>query len=76
MAKGCVADQPLAAPASPAQQRHVCLGPGFIEKDQPFGLQVVLQLSPLVACGGDIGARLFRGAERLLWDGPPLLPGE
>jgi hypothetical protein len=46
---------------------HVGLGPGFVDKDQPFGLKPALVFLPPLAPAGDIGAVLFAGAQRLFF---------
>ena len=55
---------PAKAIAAIAMAEANLSGQGFVQKDQPFGRQAVLSLSPLVTRGGNVGARLLQGAER------------
>jgi hypothetical protein len=44
---------------------HVGLGPGFVDKDQPFGVKPALVFPPSLAPAGNVGAVLFAGAQAL-----------
>jgi len=44
---------------------HVGLGPGLVDKDQPFGVKPALMFPPLLAPAGDIGAVLLAGVQAL-----------
>ena len=54
-----------AAWAAAIKARHVGLGPGLIEKDQPMRIQPGLQFAPGTARLGDVCTRLLGGSERL-----------
>jgi hypothetical protein len=56
-------DQPFPAPRPSARPGHVGFGPGFVEKDQPCGIQPRLRFPPAVTRFGDVCARLFSGME-------------
>jgi hypothetical protein len=45
--------------------RHVGGGPGFIDEDQPVGVEVDLILKPLFALDQDVRAILFGGVRGL-----------
>ena len=53
--------QPLAARCPAAQGRHVGLGPGFIDEDQPGGINTALISLPLRPVPGDIRSVLLAG---------------
>jgi hypothetical protein len=44
---------------------HVGLGPGFVDKDQVFGVKPALIFLPPLAPAGDVGAILFAGVQAL-----------
>jgi hypothetical protein len=44
---------------------HIGLGPGLVDKDQPFGVKPALVFLPLLAPAGDIGTILFAGVQAL-----------
>ena len=58
-------DQAGAAGASPMPPGHVGLGPGLVDKDQPFGVKPALVFLPLLAPAGDVGAILLAGVQAL-----------
>lgn len=63
-AKGRLGQQ-LVTPQRPTpDRRHVRLGPGFINEDQPLGIKPRLILLPLCAPSRDLGAILFGGEQR------------
>lgn len=63
--------QPLALEAPPAKARHVGLQAGFIEKDQPVGLQPALPTPPSLALLGNVGATLLARPQRFMeWPAP------
>ena len=49
-----LADQPLSPVAPSPDRRHVGLGPGLVEEDQPAGIDVPLMASPAGAAAGDL----------------------
>ena len=61
MAIGHLGMQPLALWRPAAQRGHVGLGPGLIDKDEAAGIRSALELLPLFASPGDLGAQLFGG---------------
>ena len=61
VAVGRAADQALAARRPAPERRHVRLGPGLIDEDEPAGVNPALILLPLPAPPGDVGALLFAG---------------
>jgi len=44
---------------------HVGLGPGLVDKDQPFGIKPALVFLPSLAPAGDVGAILLAGVQAL-----------
>ncbi len=56
-------DQPLPHGAAPMQAGHIRLGPGFIDKDQPLGINVPLVSFPLLPAAGDVMTILLTGAQ-------------
>jgi hypothetical protein len=50
---------PLAAQGSAAKPRHLGIGSGFVDEDQPLGIEVRLALEPELAAGEDIRALLL-----------------
>lgn len=50
---------------------HIGLGPGFIDEDQPRGLDALLVAPPAGAAMSNVRPVLLGGAQAL-WDGPPL----
>jgi hypothetical protein len=53
--------QPFAFATPAADRRHVGLGPGFIDEDQPGGINHGLIFLPPVASPGDVRSLLFAG---------------
>lgn len=52
-------NQPVAAQAAPMRPRHVGLGPGLIDKDQPPGIKIALITLPTFTPPFDVGPVLF-----------------
>jgi len=52
-------------------RRHVCLGPGFVDEDEPPGVKSCLVLAPLRASPGDLGPELF-GGQHAFFEAQPL----
>ena len=50
MAVWSVIDTTLPALGSAAETRHIGLGPGLVEEDQPARIENALGLSPRLAC--------------------------
>jgi len=57
-------DQALAHGTATMQARHICLRPGFVDKDQPGSINLALQTLPDLTPPGNIAAILFTGAQR------------
>jgi hypothetical protein len=58
---GRLGSQAFSAGAPAAQGRHVCLGPGLIDEDQPFWINAVLIPCPLAASSLNVGTILLFG---------------
>jgi hypothetical protein len=56
---GNLSRQALAARSPPAQRPHICLGPGFIDEDQPPRINAPLAGLPPPALAGDVGTVLL-----------------
>ena len=56
-------DQPLAARTPAMGARHVSLGPGLIDEDQPGGVELPLMGLPTDASPGDVRPVLFAGVQ-------------
>ena len=54
-------DQRQAASAPAAQARHVGLGPGFVDEDEPGRIRPALELLPLLAPSRHLGPQLLGG---------------
>jgi hypothetical protein len=54
-----LADQALSASAPASQRRHIRLGPGLIDEDEPRGIDFRLVFFPLRAAPGDVGPVLL-----------------
>ena len=52
-------DQARPALLTTAPSSHVGGGPGLVDEDEPGGIKPALVLTPLLACGGDVRARLL-----------------
>jgi len=65
MAERCDARQAGAAWRPAPQRRHVRLGPGFVDEDQPGGIDARPELQPLRAAARDIGPGALAGNQRL-----------
>ena len=57
----CLGFQALSTRAPAAQGRHVCLGPGLVNEDQPFWINAVLIPCPLAASSSNVGTILLFG---------------
>ena len=44
---------------------HVGLGPGFVNKDEPLGIEIQLTIKPASPSGQDVRSLLFPGVKRL-----------
>ena len=64
-AKGSLGQQPVAPPRPPSDRGHVGLSPGFVDEDQPPGIEPPLILLPLFPSPRDLGAILLGGEQRL-----------
>jgi hypothetical protein len=51
--------QPLAFPAAPVTAGHVGGGPGLVDEDEAFGLEVDLAVEPMPALSQNVGAVLL-----------------
>ena len=50
---------------SPAiEWRHIGLDPGFINEDQSFGIETILQAAPALPAASDVSAGLLKGKQR------------
>ena len=58
------AAQALAPRPPAAQRRHVGLDPGFVDEDQPAGIEAALPGSPPLSLAGDVGPGLLKGEQR------------
>ena len=65
MAEGGFAGQARALGRPASERRHVGLGPGLVDEDQPRGLDLGLIFQPLRAASGDVGTVLLAGDQRL-----------
>ena len=65
MAEGGFARQACALGRPASQRRHIGLGPGLVDEDQPRGLDLGLMFQPLRAASGDVGTVLLAGDQRL-----------
>jgi hypothetical protein len=57
--------QPLAAWRPAIAPRHVRRRPGFVNEDQPFGIEIELAVEPLLAPLQDVGTVLLGRVRRL-----------
>lgn len=55
------ADQARALGRPSAQRRHVCLGPGLINKNEAFGIEFVLIFFPTPSPAGNVRPVLLKG---------------
>jgi hypothetical protein len=55
----------LAARRPSVQRRHVRLGPGLVDEDEPGGVDPTLMPYPLLTAAGNVAAILFAGDQRL-----------
>jgi hypothetical protein len=55
------ADRPFAARRTAIAARHIRRHAAFVDKDQPAGVQLRLDVAPGLPCRGDIGTALLRG---------------
>jgi hypothetical protein len=62
-AMGRLGDQPLASGRAAVGARHVGLGPGLIDEDEPPRIKAALILLPLRPSPGDVGAILLAGVQ-------------
>jgi hypothetical protein len=60
---GRLGDQPLAASGAAVRARHVGLGPGLVDEDEPRRIKATLILLPLRPSPGDVGAILLAGVQ-------------
>lgn len=67
-------DEATAALRPSAHARHVGLGPCFVDENQARGSDPALIFAPLDAPSRSVRAVLLARDERLLRNGPPLLP--
>jgi hypothetical protein len=65
VAVGRLARQSLSARRPPAKRRHVGLGPGFVDEDQPRGVDAPLIGHPLQAAARYIRPVALAGDQRL-----------
>lgn len=61
----------LWSPAS--DRRHVGLDPGFVDEDETFRIEMLLQALPPLSPAGDVGASLFKGQQRFFLKRRPSL---
>jgi len=57
--------QALAARRPTSQRRHIGLGPGLVDGDEPRGINAGPEFQPLLAPSCDIGAFPLAGDQRL-----------
>lgn len=63
--------KPAAFGCPATQGSHVGLGPGFVDEDQPLGVNPALVLFPLFAPSCDLGTELFGGKNGFIeWPAP------
>ena len=55
------ADRPFAARRTGVAARHIGRHAAFVDKDQPAGIELRLDVAPGLPCRGDIGTALLRG---------------
>ena len=55
--------QPFASRGATVGARHIGLGPGLVDEDQPSGVNLALILLPLSPSPGDVGAILLAGVQ-------------
>jgi hypothetical protein len=65
MAEGSLPDEALAARRPASQGRHVGLGPGLVDENQPGRIDADPMLQPLQASAGDVRTILLAGDQRL-----------
>jgi len=65
VAEGSLADQALTTRRPAPQRRHIGLGPGLVDEDQPGRVDAGAMLQPLPSSMGDVRAVLFAGNQRL-----------
>ena len=66
MAEGGFARQARALGRPASERRHIGLGRGLVDEDQPRGLDLRLILQPLRAASGNVGTVLLAADRRLL----------
>ena len=59
--------QPGAAPTPPVAAGHVCGGPGLVDEDQPFGIEIGLGVEPGPALAQDVGTVLLNRVASLFF---------
>jgi hypothetical protein len=67
-------DEALAARGPAVEPCHVGFGPGLVDEDQPRAIDALLAASPTRSVTGYVRTVPLARDERLLWNGPPLLP--
>lgn len=57
--------QPFAALAAAISASHVGLGPGFVDEDEPLGIEIRLRFEPVDPLLQDVWPALLAGVSRL-----------
>jgi hypothetical protein len=57
--------EPFATRAAAAAARHVGRGPGLVDEDEAFGIEIGLTVEPVLPALQDVGAVLLAGMRRL-----------
>jgi hypothetical protein len=66
--------QPFTFGSAAVASRHVGGGPGLVDENELFGIEIELAVEPGFAPFQNVGAILLGRVRGLLWDGPPLPP--
>jgi hypothetical protein len=56
-------NQTFAARTTTMGPRHVGFHPGFVDKNQPLGIELILVFLPTLAAADDVGTILFAGVQ-------------